>query len=98
MSGALQKALARAFAAPKPRIRDAHRSARAKAMNLARELGCEIESLQPGSGMNVWPPKGMSDERDPFAGDHHAEDWSMALQMLSQYREALEATPTRAPA
>lgn len=50
-----------------------------QARRVAKQIGCELESLRkaygPDSrGWNVWPPKGMLDQLDPFSGDHFADD------------------------
>ena len=44
--------------------------------------------------MNVWPPKGFDDARDPFDGDHFAVDWAAALSMVEEYAGLLAAPAT----
>lgn len=81
----LEKALGAAFKAPAPKKPDTQRRHRENAKKLAAAYGIEIERFLDGGGMNVWPPKALDDARDPFAGDHHAGDWSDALEMVKQY-------------
>lgn len=80
----LSKSLGKLFAAPRPRPLDRQRKPRERAKALAAELGCEIEPMRPG--FNVWPPASITDEGDPFAGDHYCNDWSEAAAALETYR------------
>ncbi|MBP8275557.1 MAG: hypothetical protein KAX55_01515 [Propionivibrio sp.] len=80
----LEKALGRVFKAPAPKKPDTQRRGREEAKKLAAEHGIEIEKLREG-GMNVWPPKNLPDDLDPFDGDHFAADWTDALSMIKQY-------------
>ena len=81
----LERHLTKIFASSKPKKLDSFRKEREKAKRMAAEHGIEIERLAEG-GMNVWPPSQVADtDRDPFTGDHHAEDWQVALSMVQQY-------------
>ena len=62
-----------------------HRAARQKAKKLAATLHVQIETFKGESGLNVWPTKRI--DLDPFDGDHHAQDWSDALQRVQTYAE-----------
>ena len=87
----LEQALARVFKSPSPKKSDPQRRQREEAKQLASEHGIEIEKLREG-GMNVWPPKALSDCLDPFEGDHFAEDWTDVLSMVKQYVAASPQT------
>ena len=85
----IQATLHTMFRPPRKRLRaDPHRKAREHAKALAHKHGIEIESF-PDGGMMVWPPAGLED--DPFEGDHFANDWHEALNMLKAYAAALDA-------
>lgn len=67
------------------------RKARDEAKRLAALHGIEIETLT-GGGWNVWPPEWLpDDERDPFEGDHYANDWPGILEMVAAYSKLTEA-------
>lgn len=89
----LEQALGTIFKAPAARKPDTQRRQRERAKALAAEHGIEIEKFSEG-GMNVWPPRALDDSRDPFAGDHFADDWADALSMVEQYVALLQQRPT----
>jgi hypothetical protein len=81
----LERQLGAIFAPSKPKRRsDPYRQAREEAKKLAAEHNIEIERF-PEGGFNVWPPKGVPDEIDPFEGDHYAGGWDEVLTMVRQY-------------
>lgn len=90
MTRALSKSLQRLFRPQVTRSPDTHRRAREQAKPLAQAIGCDVEPLRP-HGMNVWPPRGLAEELDPFDGDHFASDWTEALDMLKQYERIVQA-------
>lgn len=77
--------LAAAFKAPPERKSDPFRQSRERAKVLAALHGIELEKAKGGGGMNVWPPKTLADENDPFDADHYAEDWDDALDRVQRY-------------
>ena len=80
----LSKDLSRIFSAPAPKKPDTQRKHREEAKSLAQKHCIEIEALRPG--FNVWPPASVADtDRDPFAGDHYADDWQEVAVMVKQY-------------
>ncbi len=86
----LNRALTNAFRAPAVRKPDTQRHQREKAKALAAALRFELEPAEGGK-LNVWPAKDWR-HADPFEGDHCAEDWRQALDMLQQYA-ALQPVP-----
>lgn len=79
----LEKAMGRLFKAPAKKQPDTQRRSREEAKRLATIHEIEIEKLRDG-GMNVWAPKGLAAD-DPFDGDHFADDWNAALEMINAY-------------
>ncbi len=57
------------------------------ARRLAAKHGIEIERVS--GGWMVWPPTGFDDERDPYEGDHHADDKDEVVTMVNRYVELL---------
>lgn len=78
----LQARLTDLFKPPRPRVPDPQRKAREEAKRLAKAAGIEIERI--GAGMNVWPPQAYK-QPDPWEGDHYAQDWHEALDMVRTY-------------
>ena len=91
----LQARLGAMFKPTSARMGDPQRKVRELARALAKQLGVEVERLAAG-GFNVWPPRGMTDEDDPFAGDQYATDWQEALQHLQAYEKARVTTGSEA--
>ena len=89
---ALKKSLNNLFGAPKKRAPDNHRKAREVAKPLIQQLGIELEKL-PGGGYNVWPPKAIAAQADPFEGDHYADDWGGVLEMVRGYEKLCQPSP-----
>ena len=80
--------------AAQPKRQDSQRKAREEANRLADLHGISIERLR--DGINVWPPMAISDtDRDPYDGDHFANDWSDALEMVQAYAKAISSQPDR---
>ena len=83
----LAKGLSALFAARKPkkaRESAATRKAREYAKPTAAEYEVEIERID--GGFNVWPPASIADTpRDPFEGDHFADDWQGVARMVRAY-------------
>ena len=79
----LDKALGKMFSAPAPKKPDTQRRSREQAKALAAQHGIEIEKFKEG-GMNVWAPQSLT-ANDPFEGDHFADDWTAALEMVKAY-------------
>lgn len=86
----LRRSLGALFTPRAVRRGDPHRKAREKSTRLALQLGVEVERFREG-GFNVWPPKGLADENDPFAGDHYATDWTEVLEHMQGYATAMRA-------
>ncbi len=63
---------------------DPYRNDRIESKRLAKERGVEIEKFKEG-GFNVWPPKNLPDEKDPFHGDHYCADWAEVYVMVRTY-------------
>lgn len=57
----------------------------------AEAAKCEVEPA-PGGGFNVWPPAGLDEVRDPYAGDHYAHNARCAYAMIEQYAK-LQVSP-----
>lgn len=79
----LGKLLGDAFKAPRQRQADAYRVSRPAAKKLALTHDIEIKPMKPG--FNVWPPKALAEEADPFPGDHYANDWDEVLERVNAY-------------
>lgn len=87
---ALQRELNAIFRVPKGKRVDPQRKARELGKKLAQSMSIEVERLN-GGGFNVWPPKTLPDEADPFHGDHYAVDWIEVYDRLTQYEKAIES-------
>jgi hypothetical protein len=64
-------------------------AARRKAKELAAKYGIEIE--RDLGNLIVWPPSDVSEEEDPYAGDHYCDFWTDALAMCEAYAALMEA-------
>ena len=71
----------------KPEDLDA--SDRAKARRIEKKIGAEIdlEYWREYKDMCVYPPASILDKDDPYDGDHIADTWGEALQMLQDYEK-----------
>jgi len=75
------------------KVKDVEATVRRKARTLAAKHGIkiEVERLYDGSdyytSIIVWGQRDICDdeERDPFFGDHYAEDWADALERVQDY-------------
>lgn len=85
----LSQSLEAIFRAPRQRAVDPHRKARETAKPIIAKLGINLEKLKEG-GFNVWPPKAITGEVDPYEGDHYATDWSEVLEMVQDYEKLIE--------
>lgn len=83
----LGKLLGNGFKARHRRQADPYRASRPTAKKLAATHGIEIEPMKPG--FNVWPPKALVEEADPFPGDHYANDWDSVLERVNAYVAAI---------
>jgi len=90
----LGKLLGAGFTAPRPRQADPYRKSRPAAKKLAATHGIEIQPLKPG--FNVWPPKALAEEADPFPGDHYANDGDEALERVNAYVAAISPAAEQA--
>ena len=86
----LERSLSAFFTPRAERRGDPHRKSREASKRLALQLGVEVEPLREG-GFNVWPPRGLDDNDDPFRGDHYACDWTEVLEHLQGYKNAAAA-------
>lgn len=55
-----------------------------KLREAAAAAKCEIEAVN-GGGFNVWPPKDLDESRDPYEGDHYANNAREAHAMIAAY-------------
>ena len=77
----------------KVKVNDTEATARRKARALASKHGIEIETYRSydfgeyNSSIIVWGQRDICDdeERDPFFGDHYADDWADALERVQEY-------------
>ena len=75
------------------KVKDTEATVRRKARALAAKHGIEIETYrsygfgEPYTTIIVWGQSGICDdeERDPFYGDHYADDWADALERVQEY-------------
>lgn len=78
----------------KPKDLDA--SDRAKARRIEEKIGAEIDLQHwreyPAQGVDifVYPPASILDKDDPYDGDHLADTWGEALQMLQDYEKIVD--------
>ena len=63
---------------------------RSKATRLAKKWGIEIELFPGDTFKNVWPPESISDEDDPFDGEHCTHSWGEALERGERYVKILQ--------
>ena len=74
---------------PKVKVKDTEATVRRKARALAAQHGIEIETWLDCDGLRiiVWGQADICDdeERDPFFGDHYADDWADALERVQEY-------------
>jgi hypothetical protein len=77
----------------KVKVKDTEATIRRKAKRLADEYGIDIETYRSydfgeyNSSIIVWGQRDICDdeERDPFFGDHYADDWADALERVQEY-------------
>jgi hypothetical protein len=77
----------------KVKVKDTEATTRRKARTLAAKHGIEIETERLWDGgeyytrIIVWGQPGVCDDeaRDPFYGDHYADDWADALERVQEY-------------
>ena len=71
--------------------KDPFSSARARARRIEKKIDAEIDNGEwtgnRDTGLFVYPPSSITDENDPYAGDHSAGDWHEALEMLKDYEK-----------
>jgi hypothetical protein len=75
------------------KVKDTEATVRRKARALAAKHGIEIETYRNYDDgeyytqIIVWGQSGVCDdeERDPFFGDHYADDWADALERVQEY-------------
>jgi hypothetical protein len=75
------------------KVKDTEATVRRKARALAAKHGIEIETYRNYDDgeyytqIIVWGLSGICDdeERDPFCGDHYADDWADALERVQEY-------------
>lgn len=79
----LARALRQTFRPAPARRPDPQRKQREQAKRLAKLHKIDIEATD--GGWLVWPPKDYPDAKDPWAGDHCAQDWAEALAMVTHY-------------
>jgi hypothetical protein len=76
----------------KVKVKDTEATIRRKARELAAKHEIEIETWLDCDGLRiiVWGQHDVCDveERDPFFGDHYADDWTDALERVHAYIEA----------
>lgn len=78
------------------KVKDTEATVRRKARALAAKHNIEIEAERLYDGgeyytrIIVWGQSGICDDeaRDPFYGDHYADDWADALERVHAYIEA----------
>ena len=76
-----------------PKAKDTEATIRRKAKRLADEHGIDIETYRSydfgeyNSSIIVWGQRDICDDeaRDPFFGDHYADDWADALERVQEY-------------
>ena len=77
------------FDVSKPK--DPFSSARSRARRIEKKIGAEIDNGEwtgnRDTGLFVYPPFSITEEEDPYAGDHSAGDWHEALAMLRDYEK-----------
>jgi hypothetical protein len=77
----------------KVKVKDTEATVRRKARALAAKHGIEIEAERLWDGgeyytrIIVWGQSDICDDeaRDPFLGDHYADDWADALERVQEY-------------
>jgi len=77
----------------KVKVKDTEATIRRKAQRLANEYGIDIETYRSydfgeyNSSIIVWGQRDICDDeaRDPFFGDHYADDWTDALERVQEY-------------
>jgi len=74
----------------KVKVKDPEAAARRKARALAAKHDIHIETYRSYDGFNtiiVWGQPDVCDDeaRDPFFGDHYADDWADALERVQEY-------------
>ena len=77
----------------KVKVKDTEATVRRKARTLAAKHGIEIEAERLWDGgeyytrIIVWGQSDICDDevRDPFFGDHYADDWTDALERVQEY-------------
>jgi hypothetical protein len=77
----------------KVKVKDTEATIRRKAKRLADEYGIDIETYRSydfgeyNSSIIVWGQRDICDDeaRDPFFGDHYADDWTDALERVQEY-------------
>jgi hypothetical protein len=75
------------------KVKDTEATVRRKARTLAAKHGIEIEAERMWDGgeyytsIIVWGQPDVCDDeaRDPFYGDHYADDWADALERVQEY-------------
>lgn len=83
----------------KVKVKDTEATVRRKARTLAAKHGIEIEAERLYDGgeyytrIIVWGQSDICDDevRDPFFGDHYADDWADALERVQEYVKVGEA-------
>ena len=69
--------------------KDPNAAIRAKAHRISKKIGADIEVYRSMgyTDMTVYPPSSISDDDDPFTGDHACFGWEEVVEMLETYQE-----------
>ena len=74
--------------------KDPNASVRAKAQRIAKEIGAEIDIMEPApdAWIAVYPPGDIiPEEDDPNEGSHGVESWDLVLEMLEDYKKIVDS-------
>jgi len=77
--------------------KDPNASVRAKAHRIAKEIGAEIDIMEPAPNawIAVYPPSDIiTEEDDPNEGSHGVESWDLVLEMLEDYKKIVDSRVT----
>jgi len=69
--------------------KDTNAKIRAKVYRLRDKIDADIEVHRSYGDMFVYPPASISEEDDPYNGDHQAYCWHTALEILETYQKML---------
>ena len=71
--------------------KDPNASVRAKARRIAKEIGAEIVTHGSHDAYKeIYPPSSITDEEDPYCGEHMTYDWEESLERLEGYKKIVE--------